>query len=207
MHVFCYYIQLIRRDYIISHEYLGDVIVEPKEGGFDGTIELWHEYVNPQEFQILIDLKFDAIPRKSEKSNLTEIMKKNIEDIRDYSDFEVEKIDLDGNNKDEYIIILKDKENNNIGKSKVIIVNEEGKKIADLVNIKNGHYFGYEGVILNEEPIYMEVSDLIYIDLDNDGKMEIITNLPSWEGINYKVFKYDNNKIIGNMVEMDYLGP
>ena len=193
----------------IKNQYLGETEVEPAEGEYDNIMSL--HYINfPSliynrdiSLDILIDAKYNAIPRTSKISDLSANMKKNLTELSQYSIYEVEKIDLDGDNKFEYIVAMRDEENRRIGKSKVVIVNEDGKKIADLVNITNGNWTNtYDEMI---DPTYMYLSYFTYIDLDNDGIMEILVHLPSWEDASamYTVFEYENGKINGNAVVMN----
>lgn len=193
----------------IKDKYVGETTLKTEEGPYDGILFLNCENVNKEEydndsvtFNVLMNFKYDAIPRKSSKDKLTDKMRSNIPKLYEYSDYEVEKVDLDGDGKFEYFVALQDKLNKLVGKSELIAFNEDGEKIADLVKITNGYWTGYydNGAV----PTQVDLKYLTYIDLDNDGKMEILTILPYWEGEpEYTVFKYENGKIIGSTVEMD----
>lgn len=44
-----------------------------------------------------------------------------------------------------------------------------------------------------------------YIDIDNDGVMEILINIPGWlKWSGLEVFKYNNNQISGNVDSYNY---
>lgn len=193
----------------IKNNYLGETSLIAEEGPYDGIMEFSYANFKQNEneessilFNILISEKYNAIPRKSIKAELTDKMRINIPKLYEYSDYEVEKVDLDGDGKFEYFIALQDKLNKQIGKSELIAFNEEGEEIANLVNITNGYWAGnYDN---GATPTQVDLNYLTYIDLDNDGKMEILTILPTWEGEpEYTVFKYENGKIIGSTVVMD----
>ena len=181
----------------IKNKYLGDVVVEPEEGPFEGMVYLNHylrkQYDQDGIIQILVDAKYDAIPRESEIVDMTANIKNNIKELNDYSDYEIEKIDLDGDGKTEYCAVLS---NQNIEASKIMLLNSNGEKIEDLVEVK--------GRMAGISPVYLNIKDVTYIDLDNDGIMEILVTLPTWEGgPDYTVFKYEGGKIIGNKEEIN----
>ena len=191
-----------------KNKYLGDTIVKTVEGMFPEEIELSYNFREMDyKIQVLVDMTYDAIPRNSKKVELSETIMKNLSELIDYNYYEVENVDLDGDNKYEYIIALQDTNNKTEAKSKIVIVDENGKKISNLVNIQKGYFNGGD-LDPDAIPFYIGLDDLTYIDLDNDGQMEIIVHLPEWEGgVNYRVFKYQNNKIIGKTIDWYNLGP
>ena len=68
------------------------------------------------------------------------------------------------------------------------------KKIADLVTLENGFW----GNIKEEDrKIFLSLDDVDYIDIDNDEIMEIIIKVPTYEGTQISVVKYNEGKIEG----------
>lgn len=146
---------------------------------------------------IAMTQKYNAIPREYQK--LEEIPNKI------YSEIEVEfanawgiKVDLDGDKLDEYIIV------NNIGSSdhketnekyemisKVMLYDNELNKIANLVTLTDDY--------IDEYAASIELEMINFIDIDNDGNMEIIIEIPAYEGINISVLKYNDNKVEGKV--------
>lgn len=186
-----------------KNKYLGETIVKPEEGVYADTLYLNYDMSSENEdYQwgdILIDVKYNAIPRTSTKISIPNEIMNNITEIKDYFQYEVEKVDLDGDNKFEYIIALKESGN---GDSKIIVANYKGEKIGELIRNKCGYWPGTDKE--QEAPSYVELSDVMYIDFDNDGKMEIFLQVMNYEWSDFYVFKYENGNVIGGMVEIDF---
>ena len=68
------------------------------------------------------------------------------------------------------------------------------KKIADLVTLENGFWAN-----IKEEArkIFLHLDNVEYIDIDNDGNMEIIIEVPTYDGTKISILKYSNNKVEG----------
>ena len=148
--------------------------------------------------KIAISKKTDALPRTY--STIKELPKE-LEEMSDYSSVEINKIDLDGDGKEEYIVCYTvDYKEGEIGdgepeaSSGIALLDSNYKKVADLAILKNGFW----GDIKEESSkIFLSLKDVDYIDLDNDGIMEILIKIPQYEGSQLSILKYNKGKIDG----------
>lgn len=153
--------------------------------------------------KIAISKKYNAIPRKYRNWTQKEI--ETHQKIKNYEKIKIQEIDLDGDNKLEYIVNvqedikkgdLKDNSATIDANSYITIYDSNFNKKADLVKLENAFI---DGEKKQENKVFLSIDDVEYIDIDNDGKMEILIELPSWEGVNYSLLKYDNGKIYGKV--------
>ena len=151
---------------------------------------------------ISISKKYDAIPRKYEKVNtipgkLDFLNKDNVINA------EINKIDLDGDGKEEYICCYaieyktgdySDMYEYELLKSHIEIFDSNFNKIGSLIHLES------------DSDVYLSLEeDAEYIDIDNDGVMEILINIPGWlKWSGLEVFKYNNNQISGNVDSYNY---
>lgn len=135
---------------------------------------------------------YNAIPRTH--STVTSIPKEII-NIENYSNVDMEKIDLDGDGSQEYILcyrINNDEDyvlNGGISYSSgIILFDSNYNKIANLCsfNIRNGEYVEF-----------LSLNDVEYIDIDKDNIMEIIIDFPAYEAFGVGIFKYSDGTITG----------
>lgn len=140
--------------------------------------------------QIAMTKKFNAIPRKCEM--LKKIPAEIINDTN-YSELEVMKIDLDGDQKYEYIVCGHNDSNETELESisKVMLYDNNYKKIADIVELKDDFVDG--------EEVVLTFANIACVDLDNDNIMEIIIDVPIWEGKEVDIIKYNKGKIDGEI--------
>lgn len=101
-------------------------------------------------------------------------------------------VDLDGNGNDEYFIMLCDRESHFFAKC---LLNPE-YKIISYLTVVHEEDEEYDYTI---EEFRMQNSSEI-IDIDNDGIMEIIMLIPSYEGLLFEVFKYNNGDFDGEFI-------
>ncbi len=101
-------------------------------------------------------------------------------------------VDLDGNGNDEYFIMLCDRESYFFAKC---LLNPEYKIISYLTVVREEDE-EYDYTI--EEFRMLNSSEII--DIDNDGIMEIIMQIPSYEGLLFEVFKYNNGDFDGEFI-------
>lgn len=150
--------------------------------------------------KIAISENINALPR-----NYTEVkeLPKELQDMADYSSVNINKIDLGGDGQDEYIVCYTvDYKKGEIGdgepqaSSGIMLFDHNYKKIADLANLQNGFY----GNIKEENnKVFLSLNDVEYLDLDDDGIMEILIKIPSYEGNKLSILKYNKGKIEGNV--------
>jgi hypothetical protein len=153
---------------------------------YDGLLKL--ENVG----KIAISESYDAIPREVKVVNAipTIVADKNPK-IGDYDSTKVIITDLDGNGTEEYILILANK---TTGYSKIVLLDASGTKVADLAYIEKSKW---ESVATEE--YHLSLSNVEIIDIDNDGIMEILIELPKYEGDpSISLLKYKNGELQGD---------
>lgn len=148
--------------------------------------------------RIAMTQKYNAIPR-----NYTTIeeLPKQLIDMADCSSVDIQSIDLDNDGKTEYLICYTvNYAEGEIGdgepeaSSGIMILDFNYKKIADLVLLENGFW----GNIKKEDnKIFLSLNDVEYVDIDNDGIMEVIINVPTYEGSKISIIEYNNGNIEG----------
>ena len=215
------------KDYVVLY---GDVRIDKQYGSFfsesggyeensiDNTITYYNygngEYLGETKGnsngEISISEKYNAIPRKYEKIDGKDIDQDGYKRMISYTAIneEINKIDLDGNGEDEYIVSytlpfdVKDRLDNpdveynynyNLLLSHIVIYDSNFFKIATLAKLESN----------SDVELSLE-KHVEYIDIDKDGKMEIILEIPGWEWRNIEVFKYNNDTVLGNIGEYYY---
>lgn len=141
--------------------------------------------------KIAISEDYDAIPRNIKVVNtIPTIVSDNNKQTADYDTVKTLIVDLDGNQTEEYILVLANK---TTGFSKIVLVDSKGSKIADLASIEKSQWkkdstVGY----------YLSISNLDIIDIDNDGIMEILIEIPhATENSTVSLLKFNNGKLEG----------
>lgn len=125
--------------------------------------------------KVAISEDYDAIPRDIKVVNtIPTIVSDNNPKISDYDTVKTLIVDLDGNGTDEYILVLANK---TTGFSKITFVDSKGTKIADLASIEKSKW----KQDTNAE-YYLSISNIEIIDIDNDGIMEILLEVPKATG-------------------------
>lgn len=153
---------------------------------FDGVVKV--ENVG----KIAISENYNAIPREVKVVNsIPTVVMDNNPKLSEYDSTKVIITDLDGNATDEYILILANK---STGYSKISLVDSKGNLIADLAYIEKSKW----DATTNEE-YYLSISNIEIIDIDNDGIMEILIELPTSDGAATKIslLKYKNGELQG----------
>ena len=148
--------------------------------------------------KVASSLKYDVMPRKATKiDDYNEI--KEFSEFNGISNVNVEAIDLDGDETLEYIVSLNNfssKEDYDIGNSEafsqIILYDSNYKSLGTLVTWKNT-------TEEDEKSSYVSLENITYADIDNDGIMEIIVEVPEYEGGSISVYKYDEGKVEGEL--------
>lgn len=174
-----------------NNEYLGETKGEFGEEVYEGFSVVQNvKTIATSEF-------YDAVPRKS---TLIEEMPEELKNKGQAPDADIEEIDLDGDGKNEYILLYKvDIEGNENGAepqafSGVMLFDNNYEKLADLVTLKNGFW----GNIKEEDKkVFLSFDDIEYIDIDCDGIMEIVIKIPTYEETKISIVKYSNGEIQG----------
>lgn len=141
--------------------------------------------------KIAISEDYDAIPRPVQVVNtIPEIVLNNNSAVKDYDTIKTIIVDLDGNGTNEYILVLANK---TTGFSKITLVDSKGTKIADLASIEKSKW---KNDVNNE--YYLSLNNIETIDIDNDGIMEIVLEIPHATGNpTVSLLKYNNGELQG----------
>ena len=141
--------------------------------------------------KIAISEDYDAIPRDIKVVNtIPTIISDNNPKVADYDSVKTLIVDLDGNGTDEYILILANK---STGFSKITLIDSKGTKMNDLASIEKSKWKKET----NAE-YYLSISNIEIVDIDNDGIMEIVLEIPKATGDpTISLLKYNNGKLQG----------
>ncbi len=141
--------------------------------------------------KIAISEDYEAIPRSIKVVNtVPTVVSDNNSEIKDFDTIKTLIADLDGNGTDEYILILA---NRTTGFSKIMAIDSQGKKIADLASIEKSKWKKDS----NTE-YYLSISNVEIVDVDNDGIMEIVLEIPHATGNpTISLLKYKNGVMQG----------
>ena len=152
---------------------------------FDGLVKI------DSVGKVAISEDYDAIPRDVKVVNtIPTIVSDNNPKVSDYDFIKTLIVDLDGNGTDEYILVLANKKS---GYSKITLIDSKGTKIADLASIEKSKW----KKDANSE-YYLSISNIETIDVDNDGIMEIVLEIPHATGDpTISLLKYNNGVLTG----------
>ena len=141
--------------------------------------------------KIAISEDYEAIPRNVKVVNsIPTIVSDNNPKIADYDTVKTLIADLDGNGTDEYILVMANK---TTGFSKITFIDGKGQKIADLASIEKSKWKKD-----STSEYYLSISNVELIDVDNDGIMEIVIEIPHAAGDpTVSLLKYNNGKLDG----------
>ncbi len=141
--------------------------------------------------KIAISEDYEAIPRNVKVVNtIPTIVSDNNPSVSEYTNVKTLIVDLDGNQTDEYILVLANK---TTGFSKITLVDSKGSKIADLASIEKSKWKKD-----STTEYYLNINNIEVLDLDNDGIMEIIVEIPQATGNStVSLLKYNNGNLLG----------
>lgn len=181
-------------------KYAGDF-----KGNFGTNIDKGYSYVDNAN-KIAVSKEYEIYPRKISKiytyleENFDKIPSTFDELKNQYTTIEVRVCDLDGDGKEEYIMAgFKKYKDGKEPYSVISLYNSKQEKICDLAkeygtwDMKNGSQDDIENATgwLNID----KISECV--DIDNDGIMEIIVNLPSEEEYKISIVKYNQGVVEG----------
>lgn len=148
--------------------------------------------------KIAISVEYDAIPRRY---TTIEGLPKELYELADCNKVEIQSVDLDGDGKKEYIVASnsyaspEDYDTDTYTNySDISLYDNRFKKIATLIKAKD-QYREVDGKITSE--FFCSLDDVEYIDIDDDGIMEVLVDLNYWENIGVNSYKYKDGKITG----------
>ena len=141
--------------------------------------------------KVAISEDYNAIPRQVKVVNtVPTIVSDNNPNISEYNSVKTLIVDLDGNQTDEYILILANK---TTGFSKITLVASKGAKIGDLASIEKSKWKKD-----STAEYYLNINNVEVLDIDNDGIMEIMVEIPQAVGNpTVSLLKYNNGVLQG----------
>ena len=142
--------------------------------------------------KIAISENYEAIPRDIQVINsIPAVVLENNSDFDSYDSKKTIIVDLDGNGTNEYIVILANK---STGESKIVLVESTGLKKAILATMNKS---GWDSI--TTDGYYLSYSNIEVLDIDNDGILEILFELPTTDSIPSQVnlLKYKNGDLAG----------
>lgn len=141
--------------------------------------------------KVAISEDYEAIPRPIKVVNtVPTIVLDNNPNVSDYTNVKTLIVDLDGNQTDEYILILANKKT---GFSKITLVDSKGAKINDLASIEKSKWKKD-----STAEYYLNINNVEILDVDNDGIMEIMVEIPQATGNpTVSLLKYNNGVLQG----------
>lgn len=179
-----------------------------ENGKYEGTtIGKFGEEINFDEFSIVSNVKkiamtlsYNAIPRNF---TIIDELPEQLIDLADYSSVDIQAIDLDNDGQTEYIVCCTiNYKEGDIGdgeleaSSVIMLLDYNYKKITDIITLENGFW----GNVREENyKIFLSLDDVEYIDIDNDGIMEIIIDVPTYEGQEISILKYNKGNLKGEI--------
>ena len=132
-----------------------------------------------------------GVPRQIKVVNtVPSIISDNNPLVKDYDTVKTISTDFDGNGTEEYILILK---NTKTGFSKITFIDSKGEKVADLASIEKSKW----RQDTNNE-FYLGIDNVEILDINNDGVMEILVEIPHSTGDpTVSLLKYNNGELQG----------
>lgn len=142
--------------------------------------------------KVSISEKYEAIPREIQVVNsIPAVVLDNNSDLADFDTKKTIITDLDGNGTNEYILILAKK---STGESKIVLVESTGFIKATIAKMDKS---GWDGV--SSDGYYLSYSNIEILDVDNDGIMEILFEVPTTNSSPSQIslLKYKNGDLSG----------
>ena len=150
--------------------------------------------------ELQVSQKYNAVPRKF---TTIKDLPDELSEYADNNKVELQSIDLDGDNKVEYILAYSSfaspedydvEEYTNY--SEILVLDNNFNKIATLASAQD-QYWEHDGIITDE--FFLSLEDVEYIDIDNDNIMEILVDTNVYEGTGVNIYKYKNGSLVGNI--------
>lgn len=142
--------------------------------------------------KVAISEKYEAIPREVQVVNsIPAVVSANNSEFLNYDSVKTIIVDLEGDNTNEYIVILANK---TTGYSKIVLVESTGFVKATLAIMEKS---GWESI--SADGYYLSYNNVEVIDIDNDGIMEVLIELPTKDVVpsQVSVLKYKNGDLAG----------
>ena len=130
-------------------------------------------------------------PREVKVINtLPTVILENNSSLQEFDTVKTILADLDGNGSDEYITMLANK---TTGYSKISLYQSTGALISDLAYIEKSKWNQ-----TTSAEYYLSLDNINILDIDNDNLMEILIEIPKYEGEpSVNLLKYKNGELTG----------
>ena len=173
---------------------------EEYEGGIKWYYIYYEKYAQDDGLasgnKIFVSCNYNVIPRNYE--DVTNIPEKIKNDFILSNNIQMQSIDLDGDGNKEYVVIYSEKQSDPVDQydkgteEKGVYLYDSNYERISMIAIQKDVQTGYPSHVANFENIE-------YIDIDNDGEMEIILLIPEagGEGYRFGIYKYEENGIVG----------
>ena len=139
--------------------------------------------------KVAISENYEAIPRDVKVINTVPSVITNT-GFTDYDTVKTIITDLDGNGVEEYIVIFANKKS---GYSKISFYDSKGSFVDDLASIEKSKW--RKG---SNAEYYLSIDNVDILDVDNDGIMELLIEIPHATGDStVSLLKYNNGKLTG----------
>ena len=139
--------------------------------------------------KVAISENYEAIPREVKVINTVPSVITNT-GFTNYDTVKTIITDLDGNGVEEYIVIFANKQT---GYSKISFYDSKGSFVDDLASIEKSKW--RKG---SNAEYYLSLDNVDILDIDNDGIMEVLVEIPHATGDStVSILKYNNGKLTG----------
>jgi len=157
--------------------------------------------------KIALSRNYNAVPR--EIKTLSKVPSSlNLED--DYTKVTVLSVDLDGDNREEKLVIYqKDikaeaEDDEPLAISGIDFYDSSYEKIANLVNLNDGFWLDET----DDSNKFLYTTEYIdFADIDADGIIEVIVDIPFWEACGLSIYKWDGDSLAGETNYTPILSP
>ncbi len=140
--------------------------------------------------KIAISENYKAIPNDIKIINTLPTVVADNNKLDEFDSVKTIIADLEGNGTEEYVTILANK---STGYSKISMYDATGKLIADLAYIEKSKWNQATSV-----EYYLSLENVNIIDVDNDNIMEVLVEIPKYEGEpSVSLVKYKNGELTG----------
>lgn len=199
-----------REYYLYSNNSLvGKADGKLEERGFDYYWQVTFPDELNYEYEVAISDSYNPYPRKivNTDSNFAEEFDANGKVLNEINNKfnvnsmvkELSRIDLDDDGKDEFLALAVDKNNYFFAKC---LIDSDYQIVSYLTVFKEKHD-DFDELVMN----YDLFNSGEIFDMDNDGIMEVLVNLPSYEGLSFKAFKYKQGSFDGDFITETSIKP
>lgn len=188
--------------------YSNSKLIGKAVGTIEGSgLDSYWQVKFPAEFdnyEIAIIQSYNPYPRKIEPININVKLGKVVDEIDTKFSVnakikEILSVDLDGDGLNEYVAFFVDENKYFFAKCLV----DSNYNIISFITVFKEKREDFSKII--EEFNLLNACEII--DIDNDNIMEAIVNMPSYEGVWFKVFKYDKGRFDGDFINHGSFNP